>query len=118
MSYQSNLLENTFPKNIGETTDQKITKIHNYLFQLNEQLRYIFSNLDSENFNSTELEGMKAQLMSDFMEIYAEMPVASLSSGAVKIRGKGEVQVALENSGIYYFKPDGIYFGSKKIISV
>ena len=40
-----------FPRFTGaESTEQKISTMQNYLFQLTEQLRYVLDNLDTENF--------------------------------------------------------------------
>lgn len=81
MSYQANLLENTFPKSLGEDTEEKLRRIHSYLYQLNEQLRYIFGNLEAENFNETELQSMKKQFVGQL-----EVMVTDLSGSYTEIR--------------------------------
>jgi hypothetical protein len=49
-----------FPQMDERTTDEeKIRKIMNYLFILNEQLRYTLYNLGEENFNETALKEIK-----------------------------------------------------------
>lgn len=81
MSYQVNLLENTFPKSLGEDTEEKLRRIHSYLYQLNEQLRYIFNNLEAENFNETELQSLKKQFVGQL-----EVMVTDLSGSYTAIR--------------------------------
>jgi len=81
MSYQANLLENTFPKSLGEDTEEKLRRIHSYLYQLNEQLRYIFNNLEAENFNETELQSLKKQFVGQL-----EVMVTDLAGNYTAIR--------------------------------
>lgn len=54
----------------GETSDQKLDKVTNYLYMLLEQLRYSLSNLDADNFNDTGLreiaEGISRPLQTEF----------------------------------------------------
>jgi len=53
----------------NESTDQKLSKVQNYLFMLLEQLRYTLANLDTSNWNTSAL--------SDFIdEIRAGIVVA------------------------------------------
>lgn len=40
----------------GESSDQKLDKVMNYLYMLLEQLRYSLNNLDADNFNDTGLQ--------------------------------------------------------------
>jgi hypothetical protein len=55
-----------FPNFTGkETTEEKVTRIQNYLFMLMEFLRYSLRNLDSSNFNSAALEEMTESLMEE-----------------------------------------------------
>lgn len=81
MSYPVNLLENTFPKSLGEDTEEKLRRIHSYLYQLNEQLRYIFNNLEAENFNETELQSLRKQFVGQL-----EVMVTDLSGNYTEVR--------------------------------
>lgn len=85
--YITNLLENTFPKNIGETTEEQLLTIRNYLYQLNEQLRYIFNNLEAENFNETELENMKKEFLAPIETVVKDLEgnLTSIKQGFDKI---------------------------------
>lgn len=50
-------LDARFPQFTGrEGESQKLEMVMDYLFQMQEQLRYILANLGSDNFNKTELE--------------------------------------------------------------
>ena len=40
-----------------KSTDQKLSAIESYLFQLLESLRYTLRNLSMDNFNQTDLQG-------------------------------------------------------------
>ena len=40
----------------GESNDEKLSKVMDYLVMLQEQLRYTLANLGTENFNETEIE--------------------------------------------------------------
>lgn len=49
-------LDTMFPQLKGSMTDgQKISAIYDYLFQVQESLRYTLTNLSGDNFNDTEL---------------------------------------------------------------
>lgn len=54
----SNLMlsDSAFPHFTGESTDEKVAKIQDYLFMLLEQLRYTLGNISTENFNEAGLK--------------------------------------------------------------
>ncbi len=43
----------------GESTDEKVTTIQNYVFMLVEQMRYTLNNLDLRNFNAAALDKLQ-----------------------------------------------------------
>lgn len=56
----SNLMmsDSSFPQFTGETTEEKVNKIQNYLYMLLEQLRYSLGNISMDNMNSSDLESL------------------------------------------------------------
>lgn len=56
----SNLMmsDSSFPQFTGETTEEKVIKIQNYLYMLLEQLRYSLGNISMDNMNSSDLESL------------------------------------------------------------
>ena len=63
----SNLLtaDTSFPSLEGKSTKDQVDVITNYLFLLLENLKYTLANLGSENFNDSELDGLKKSFTSD-----------------------------------------------------
>lgn len=51
----------------GETNDEKLSKVMDYLVMLQEQLRYTLANLGTENFNETEIETFGEMVAEPFM---------------------------------------------------
>ena len=57
MPTQFAALDNAFPAFAGgESTEQKVDALYDYVFLLLENLRYILRNLSPENFNEAEVE--------------------------------------------------------------
>ena len=51
------MTDSTFPVlNEDENLKEQVRKLYNYVYMLNEQLRYTFSNLGVSNFNDTEMD--------------------------------------------------------------
>lgn len=62
-------LDSAFPVFTGEEkTEEKLERLHNYLFMLLEHLRYILRNLGMENFNAAEL-GKLEEAIADTLEL-------------------------------------------------
>ncbi len=88
-----------FPRFTGsESTEQKISTIQNYLFQLTEQLRWAYANIGKENFNETEFK--------EISEIITEPVYITLEEETGKIRHeltvteeglRSEIKTAEEN---------------------
>lgn len=62
-----------FPDLNGKNQKEQISIITNYLFMLLEQLRYILANLGIDNFNSSELEGMRKLFTGDIQIQVSDM---------------------------------------------
>lgn len=79
-------IDNGFPSFTGnESVETKVDQLYNYTFMLLESLRYLFRNLDTDNFNETALKNFRkeysdevAHAISDF-EILANQNYASAS---------------------------------------
>ncbi len=79
-------IDNGFPSFTGnESVETKVNQLYNYTFMLLESLRYLFRNLDTDNFNETALKNFRkeysdevAHAISDF-EILANENYASAS---------------------------------------
>lgn len=62
-------LDSGFPVFTGtESTEEKLGRIHNYLYMLLEHLRYILRNLGMENFNTAELQKLE-EAIADTLEV-------------------------------------------------
>ncbi len=60
------LSDSMFPRFTDESSQgEKIEVIHNYLYQLLEQLRYTLGNLEADNFNESALESLGSDITAE-----------------------------------------------------
>lgn len=81
-----------FPSLKGKSSKEQIEIITNYLFMLLEQLRYTLANLGADNFNESELDGLKKTFTGD-LEIKVtdlEGNVTTITQTVSKIETKVE----------------------------
>lgn len=68
MPHNFSMLDTQFPHFEGdESTEAKLRRMQDYLFMLLEQLKYILSNLDKENFNEAALQEIKEDIAEDIV---------------------------------------------------
>lgn len=92
------LVETTFPQPNGQSTDEQITEIYDYLFVLLEQLRYTLFNLDTSNMNQNALDGF---LQSITDPIYARIKDDEENINDLSITAQGlSAQISDANQNI------------------
>ncbi len=77
----------------GESTEQKITIIQNYLFQLTEELRWAHGNIGKENFNETEYQSISEEIQGPVIKRYESLDL-------VVTNGDAESSILLTGDGL------------------
>lgn len=105
------MADSNFPRFTGtESTDQKISTIQNYLFQLTEQLRWSYANIGKENFNEKAYtliaEDIRGPVVKRFESLDLKVTNGEGNTASIQITGDGlktEAQV-IEFQGMVTFK--------------
>lgn len=87
-------IDSNFPSFTGgESPEQQIRALHNYLFQLREGLQYSLQNLTADNFNATALQNLsnaqKNEVTTQLEKVYAllNQMSAEISSLSGRVTG-------------------------------
>lgn len=105
------MADSNFPRFVGgESTEQKISTIQNYLFQLTEQLRWSYANIGKENFNEKAYtliaEDIRGPVVKRFESLDLKVTNGEGNTASIQITGDGlktEAQV-IEFQGMVTFK--------------
>ena len=77
----------------GESAEQKITTIQNYLFQLTEELRWAHANIGKGNFNETEYQSISEEIQGPVIKRYESLDL-------VVTNGDAESSILLTGDGL------------------
>lgn len=105
------MADSNFPRFTGgESTEQKINTIQNYLFRLTEQLRWSYANIGKENFNETAFQLISEEIQGPVIKRYESLDLKVVSgegnTASVQITGDGlktEARI-IEFKGLVSFK--------------